>query len=260
MWFVRFNEAERDLFRNNEVSPFIKVLYFNLRGRMDYATGIVGMPPHKLSYAYLGWDVDYKPRSGSKELARIHKRSQLINYLSVLKKLKFIEPVIKNGKALDLVFKLLRADTKLVYPNELQQGCDRSATATQADNVAHSFFQENSSNYNHLLSFSGAVADEDFTNDYNKAETEPLQHISGTQVNTTNIIYPYDFPRGHPLDDGWLPSKKVLDQLNRLGVEKNQLLDFTFSFKNYYLEVGSFSKAWNHKFYEWCLREVKKAG
>ncbi len=260
MWFVRFNEAERDLFRNNEVNPFVKILYFNLRGRMDYATSIVGMPPHKLSYAYLGWDVDYKPRSGSKEVAKVHKRSQLINYLSVLKKLGFLEPVTKNGKTLDLVFKLLKADSKLIYQNELQQSYDNVAIATTTGDVDNSKMEEKTSNHRGLSSCCDAVAEEGSEYNFSNAETQSLQHISGTQVTTsTNISKHRNSYKGYLLDKNWLPSKKVLEQLNSLGIEKNRLVDFTFSFKSYYLEAGYISRAWNHKFYEWCLREIKKA-
>ena len=238
MTAVRFDDDEQQFFNDNSVSPFAKVLYFNMRARMDFDTGVVGMPPHVLSYKWLGWCIDYKPPAGSHESPRLHTRQMIRSLLSVLKRRGLLVPVMRDGKALDLVFKLPKAVVGLVRAEEQQQGSNKGGKTPQAP------------------VFNGAEGDS-----CNKAATGELQHISGYQVNTTTtpIISARGFVEPLPLPDSFLPTADVIDDVVRLGVDRKDIAIHLFEFKKYYDESRDVSKAWNKKFYDWCKRELSRA-
>ena len=218
---IKFSEEEQDLFCNDSISPYAKILYFNLRRRMDFETGVVGMSPNHIRYSWLAHDIDYKPPAGSKELSRVHKRSMVIHLLSVLKKLGYLTPVETDGKVLDLVFKLPKAQCASIRSQEQQQGNNTPATAistTTAITTSQTRVVEKKSNKNNVVSASGVVSNNISNNTSSNIGTTPqLQHISGNPVNNISI-------QGW-ITENWRPSQMVIDWCRQFKPVTDELFE-----------------------------------
>ena len=223
-----------------------------LRRYMDYKTGIVGAARH-ISYQSLSEVTEVIPDRGSKEGHYRATRQGVRSMLKMLERAGLIQPVLRQGEVMCLVFKLPLADTVLVCPQEEQPmniPPRTTATTTQEKTPEGT---DNNGFYHDFLR--GEKPDEQPRN--NRDE----QHTSGNQVNNTPLLSVSEW-----ITEDWWPSEMIVAYCRQMRCVSDQIFNLVvMDYKAYWLSddgrARGQSQSWDVHFkksYHAILAKVEK--
>ncbi len=236
-----------------------QVLYLRgLRRFMDYETGVVGIS-RRISYKMLQELLEVRPRQGSTEPACRPTRDVVRAIFKMLESVGLICRVESGGSVLQLVFKLPLADTGFFRSQDEPPMNPTPRTPQGATQRTPHFASSESTEFPTELSQSTNDEQQHDDSMSNTPQQGYEQHTSGyLDITTTKFtgvpVQPF------PLPKDWLPSVSALNELKALGFSALEIMSQQSRFKNYYIESQGVSRAWNNKFVEWCLGNLKQVG
>lgn len=220
-----------------------RTLYRDIfRVYMDYATGIAGFK-RRFDYFHLAMDLEVDRPAGSRVRPYKPSREAVRHLINLLIKKGLLRRVVRQGKAVPLVFKLPLADSDLSRLEEEQQGSNKHEQQDEQQEE-----QQGLLNINQELS---NVEQQDVKQDVQQGEYDEEQHISDyPNINSNNYIY--------ALPENWLPSNELVERLvNELGVNSQFVKSQVFGFVSYWREQKAERNDWEAKFIDHIKNQKK---